>query len=156
MMAKMPQYAEGMQALEQQQAPQQSSGWGGLIPRMLDRGLQAAGPIQQPPPRPQRPSMQQMIAQQPPMQNPWAGQRQVQQQGFQPPQQRPQFAQAQVPQWMQANPGQQPQVPPNQMRQQMMAQHQGQMGLPPQAQQGRQQMMSQMLRRRSSHVAGGE
>jgi len=77
------------------------------------------------PPRPQRPSMQDLIARQPPAQNPWAGQRQVQQGGNMPPPQRPQFARTQIPAWMQARPSEQPQVP----------------------QQGRQQMMAQMLRR---------
>jgi hypothetical protein len=81
-----------------------------------------------PPPRPQRPSMQELIARQPPAQNPWAGQRQVQQGGNMPPPQRPQFARTQIPAWMQARPSAQPQVPPNQV-------------------QGRQQMMAQMLRR---------
>jgi len=83
------------------------------------------------PPPPQRPSMQDLIARQPPAQNPWAGQRQVQQGGNMPPPQRPQFARTQIPAWMQARPSERPQVPPNQMG----------------PQQGRLQMMARMLRR---------
>lgn len=69
------------------QAAPSGSGLGGMLPGLIGRVIRGAQGLQQqqqqqsPPPRL---SLQERIAQQPPMQNPWANNRQVQQRGWNP------------------------------------------------------------------------